>query len=614
MIMKVRWMNAVLAVLLLVTVVVSGCSQGTSSDEEATSTTEAEKIASEVEKAEAEKKAAEDATLKANEELEAAKAAEEEAKAAAEQAAQEKAEAQRLLDQAKTEEEKAAALKLLSESETAAKAAAQAAAEAKIQKEAVEKQALEKVAAEKSAAEAAAKAAAAAKALAAAQANKKVTLNVTFVSDNAAYPEFRAMWDGVLKKYKELKPNTTINLDIQSIPVSDHRTWITTQLIGGTAPDVFSSRYVWDQEDLAKGLIIDLTPFYKEKNPYANNVVWENQFPKSVLDQEKNPQNQYAGIPQSVNMVRILYNKSLFDKAGIMTLPKTWNEFLAVQKKLQENNIVPFAMPNTGLGDNVMNWVLRIFTDEVTMNEFKKFDYNGDGVFQQNEYAKGVDTGIINVTKSPFKDVFPIVKDWSRYWAKGSNALNSKAATDMFLRGDAAMMMGALSGFKAIRDTASKNFEVKAFPLPVLTTENHPTASGKLSELGSVPQMPLVIPTSIDKEKIDAAIDFMKYTTSPEVQKLVAEMFYLAPVISEVKMPKILDGFNLIGEQERLKLYAPVMDRTASDYIIQLSQLYLNGELALDEYMKKAQDKIVEGVKKLKETNSWSAENNYGIK
>ncbi|WJH34353.1 hypothetical protein N6H14_31650 [Paenibacillus sp. CC-CFT747] len=51
--------------------------------------------------------------------------------------------------------------------------------------------------------------------------------------------------------------------------MEQHRTWVTTQLIGGTAPDVLTTRYIWDQEDLKKGLLLDLTPYYRKETAYS---------------------------------------------------------------------------------------------------------------------------------------------------------------------------------------------------------------------------------------------------------------------------------------------------------------------------------------------------------
>lgn len=74
------------------------------------------------------------------------------------------------------------------------------------------------------------------------------------------------IWEETVKMYVQKNPNVKINLQLQNFGgVEQHRAWVTTQLIGGTAPDLFTTRYIWDQEDLKKGLLMDLTPFYSKK-------------------------------------------------------------------------------------------------------------------------------------------------------------------------------------------------------------------------------------------------------------------------------------------------------------------------------------------------------------
>jgi raffinose/stachyose/melibiose transport system substrate-binding protein len=440
---------------------------------------------------------------------------------------------------------------------------------------------------------------------------EQVTLDINVVDTTKGDETQLKTWTQIVDNYTKKNPNVKINLKMEALTGDTWRTWVSTQLIGGTAPDIFTTRIIWDHEDLAKGLLLDLTPYLKEKTPYNNNEVWESTISEPILNQMKNPKGQYAGVPKSVNMVRILYNKDLFKKAGITDLPKTWNEFMAAHEKLKTAGITPFVFPNSGLNDNVYNWVERIFTDEIT--DFAKFDEIKNNAFDLNEYVKGVDTGTIDPSKSPYKEVFPIIKDWSKYWNKGYNGLDYQTATDLFLKGDAAMIFGHMNNYKTIFTSSARKFEIGAFPLPYLTKENHPNASGVLAELGTVPQNPFVIPAKIDKKKIPAAIDFIKYTSSPEVQSLKADALYEGSIIKNVQMPDKLKDFRLVGREEKFKLYSPEFDKNVSEVSVKLGQLYLEGSMPLDEYVKKMSEAMNAGVKAKMKELKMNPENNYGI-
>ncbi len=48
-------------------------------------------------------------------------------------------------------------------------------------------------------------------------------------------------------------------------------------------------------------------------------------------------------IPYQPNVVCILYNQDIFDKAGITTTPKTWSEFLSVCEKIKASGKIPMT-------------------------------------------------------------------------------------------------------------------------------------------------------------------------------------------------------------------------------------------------------------------------------
>ncbi|WP_165452337.1 ABC transporter substrate-binding protein [Paenibacillus thalictri] len=448
-----------------------------------------------------------------------------------------------------------------------------------------------------------------------AKAGKPVELNVMVMQENNGDETEKQAWESIVKSYTESHPGVKINLQLQNFPgVEQHRTWVTTQLIGGTAPDIFTTRYIWDQEDLKKGLLVDLTSYYKQKNDYTDGKTWEDIFPKPVLKQLIGDDQTYASVPSYVNSVRVLYNKDLFTQAGISSIPKTWNEFMAAQEKLKNIGVVPFAFPNSKPGDYNYSWSTRILTEELIAGSYDKLDTNKNGVIEINEYARGVDQGVIDIEKSPYKDVFPILKEWSKYWPKGFNGLDFDSAGDLFLRGKAAMVMRTGAQSKVLYESSARKFEMAAFPLPYLTKENHPDAVGKLMEIGGVPAGNMAIPKTIAPEKMSAAVDFLAYTTSPKVQGLLGEKLYRTPVISNAALPDKLQGFQFVGETMQLNIYAGEVDKNVTENNQKLGQLYLEGSTPLEKYVGDLKKMMVEGVKKKMEENKWSKDNNYGLK
>ncbi len=441
-----------------------------------------------------------------------------------------------------------------------------------------------------------------------------VKLNITLMTESQNDTTEKEAWESIAKSYMDSNPNVKINMDIQNFGgVEQHRTWVTTQLIGDTAPDVFMTRRIWDHEDLGKGQLIDLTPYFAEKSPYLNDRSLEETISDTVLAQLISANQKYASVPTYVDVVRVLYNEDLFKKAGIAQVPQTWNEFMDAQAKLQAAGVTPFAFPNSKPGDFNYSWTSRILTEELIANTYPELDVSGNGFIEVNEYVRGVDQGLIDIEKSPYRDMFGFIKDWSQYWPKGYNGLDLNSSNDLFLRGEAAMIMRTSAQSKVLFESSARQFEMSSFPLPYLTADNNPSANGKLMEIGGVPAGNLAIPANIPEEKLAAAVDFLRFTVSPEIQGLMAEKLYRAPVTDNAELPEKLAGFKFTGEQMKLNIYGGEVDKNVTENNQKLGQLFLEGKITLDVYLRDLKKVMVEGANRMMAENNWNKDNNYGI-
>jgi raffinose/stachyose/melibiose transport system substrate-binding protein len=140
--------------------------------------------------------------------------------------------------------------------------------------------------------------------------------------------DFKAIADA----YMAAHPNVKIN-----ITVTENEAF-KTKLAATPAdayPDLFQS---WGGATMGAqadaGLLQDITaavaPWKDTVNPGAMSIY---QY-KGV---------QY-GIPWDMGMIGFWYNKELFQKAGITTPPKTWDEFLAAIPKLKAAGVAPLAI------------------------------------------------------------------------------------------------------------------------------------------------------------------------------------------------------------------------------------------------------------------------------
>ncbi|MFJ9968536.1 ABC transporter substrate-binding protein [Streptomyces avermitilis] len=136
--------------------------------------------------------------------------------------------------------------------------------------------------------------------------------------------------DAIIVAFEEQNP--TIKIQVQSVPYANYATTLQTVISGGTAPDTFEL----DQQSLAtyaaSGALLDLA------DPAAKNPAYHSSaYTPASLKAAQYKGKQYA-LPESFSTVVLIYNKTLFAKAGvpIPTASWTWRDEQAAARKLTD--------------------------------------------------------------------------------------------------------------------------------------------------------------------------------------------------------------------------------------------------------------------------------------
>ncbi|MBP1991981.1 ABC transporter substrate-binding protein [Paenibacillus eucommiae] len=439
-------------------------------------------------------------------------------------------------------------------------------------------------------------------------------VNLTFAVETPKDEETKQVWQEIIDGYTSKHENAKIKLDYAPSDGDSFRTWLTTGLIGGTSPDIIPSRYTWTHEDLNKDLLTDLTPEYDKPNPYAGDRIWKDTFTQSILNEMKNPLSEkIAGITLQTLSIRVFYNQDLFEKNNLQ-IPKTWTEFIDVQSKLKAAGVTPFAFANSKPGDNHLLWAVNMMTNQIAAEKVRSYDFDQNTQLSLNEIAASVDEGAVNLESSDWTGFMPIIKDWSQYWAKGYNAMNGDAAKEMFLRGDAAMVLAGNFELKTIQDSKARKFEFGTFALPYLTKNENPNAAEKNYELGGYPDLVFAIPKKVTGDKLDVAVDFLKYLSSPEVATLMGNKMYVTTTLANVDLPVNLSGFQFVGQRILVNFYAAHIDKKLNEDLVKIGQLYLEGTVSEEKYKSELQKTLKNDMTAVLKTNNWTKENKYGTK
>lgn len=196
---------------------------------------------------------------------------------------------------------------------------------------------------------------------------EKVTLNFMLNS-----PELTDAYKQCFAEY-EKQTGVVINADILQ---NDYQTVLKTRLNSGDVPDVFLTSAYNDNK------VYGEFAYNLDNEPFMKNV-------QSAILSSVTLDGHITGYPFLVQSHSFIYNKAVFEKAGITKLPETLDEYREVCKTLVAAGIQPFG---TGFGE----WWVLPQTTYPSMSDA----YNGD--FEK--LFKDVESGAVKFGDLPQVD------------------------------------------------------------------------------------------------------------------------------------------------------------------------------------------------------------------
>ena len=165
-------------------------------------------------------------------------------------------------------------------------------------------------------------------------------------SYNTTDPENSTLLNKVIPAFNKKYPNIAIKS--QDIPYQSLLQKITASVAGGNGPDVIRSDIIW-MPQLAKiqalASLDDVVAQRKEEF-YAGSLA------------TCYYKGHYYGLPLDTNTKIIIYNKSLFTRAGITSVPQTTDDFHAAAQKITALGGSIFGYAEGGLDAwNILPWI-----------------------------------------------------------------------------------------------------------------------------------------------------------------------------------------------------------------------------------------------------------------
>ena len=165
--------------------------------------------------------------------------------------------------------------------------------------------------------------------------------------------EAQAILEGLAKEFHTQHPNVTVNVSPGAAVTDDLLQKLSAGFAGNTYPDISYAYGSWASELGGSGRALDITD--KVKDPA---VKWD-ELPAPGRA-TATPQGRTIGFPAIVDNLTLLYNKTVFDKAGV-TYPTndwTWDQFREAAKKLTNPSTKTYGAAYSVSGSEDTTWHL----------------------------------------------------------------------------------------------------------------------------------------------------------------------------------------------------------------------------------------------------------------
>ncbi|MFF2053531.1 ABC transporter substrate-binding protein [Leifsonia sp. NPDC058194] len=181
--------------------------------------------------------------------------------------------------------------------------------------------------------------------------------------------------EGLAKEFEQAHPNVSINLSPGASSTDQLLQKLSAGFAGNQYPDMSYAFGSWAGQLEASGRTLDISADVKKPD-----VKWD-EFTAAARGTAQPTGTKVIGFPAVVDNIGLLYNKTLFDKAGLAypTADWTWDDFRTAAKKLTDeaNHIYGYGYSVSGSEETTWQFWPHlwqnggaILNDDATKSEF----------------------------------------------------------------------------------------------------------------------------------------------------------------------------------------------------------------------------------------------------
>ncbi|MDQ7843442.1 MAG: extracellular solute-binding protein [Armatimonadota bacterium] len=294
-------------------------------------------------------------------------------------------------------------------------------------------------------------------------------------------------YDRMIRVFQQKNPGITVEF----IPFkqTEYNTILSSALTAGKGPDIIHLRAYGGLETFtAPGFI---APLDFETVPELRT------FSRTILEGARGRKDgKIYGVPFASQTLVIYYNKKIFARHNL-TVPRTWDEFLALMKTLKDQGVLPLA--NGGKD----GWTLEVMAGVIAPNF-----YGGTAFFD------AVTRGQTSFKDPAFTGALARLLELRPYMHPNFMGVDYATMQQLFINEQAAMFIGGsweIGFFRA----QNKNLEFDVFAAPPLKAGQTPWVSsfndGNYGINAKTPYM-------------EAALKFIRFTATREFGQMFTDL------------------------------------------------------------------------------------------
>jgi raffinose/stachyose/melibiose transport system substrate-binding protein len=357
--------------------------------------------------------------------------------------------------------------------------------------------------------------------------------------------------DTLARDYERRNPG--VRIEQIAIPERIYPSWLKTQLVGGTAPDIIEIGKGSDDETLAR-FFLPLTDAAEAPNPYnagtpLADTRWRDTFIDGLTGGDSYKPNllEYYGFPLSMFTVRMYYNVTEWKRIlGDTPPPADYDAFVSICERIQKHaaatgeKIVPIAGSNYGTP-----WFASSLIGSQTQRLAQRIDDIRILKPHSTETSLHFLSGRWSVDDPDFVNGLALARQIGRFAQPGFVQANRDDATFYFVQGRALMIVTGSWDAPSFRALAP--FEVSAFRLP-RPTRDHPQFGAGVLGPTSEADTPTATAFGLTRASrhADRALDFLRFLTSVEGNGIFSRVSGWLPSVVDVELAPLVKPFEPI--------------------------------------------------------------------